>query len=64
MSSGEATPGVIHFYASNDARGLQESLTLTDIGDAVETERLSDSNATLKSDDPNASMSEASLAPR
>jgi len=64
MSSGEATPGIIHFYASNDARGLQESLTLTDIGDAVETERLNDSNANLKSDDPDSNASETSLAPR
>lgn len=40
MSSGEATPGIIRFDAANDARGLQESLTLTDIGDAVATESL------------------------
>ena len=41
MSSGEATPGIIRFNAVNDARGLQESLTLTDIGDAVTSESLS-----------------------
>lgn len=41
MSSGEATPGIIRFNAVNDARGLQESLTLTDIGDAVASESLS-----------------------
>lgn len=40
MSSGEATPGIIRFDATNDARGLQQSLTLTDIGDAVATESL------------------------
>lgn len=40
MSSGEATPGIIHFEAVNDARRLQQSLTLTDIGEAVATESL------------------------
>lgn len=40
MSSGEATPGIIRFEAVNDGRGLQESLTLTDIGEAVATESL------------------------
>lgn len=43
LSSGEATPGIIRFEASQDVRGLQESLTLTDIGDAVPTESLSSS---------------------
>jgi len=45
MSSGEATPGIVRFQATNDARGLQESLTLTDIGDAVATESLQSTQA-------------------
>lgn len=60
MSSGEATPGIIRFDAVNDARGLQESLTLTDIGDAVATE-------SLKSNVPepaSAYATEAARAPR
>jgi len=60
MSSGEATPGIIRFDASNDARGLQESLTLTDIGDAVATESLKQTVP-----DPASSYAtEASRAPR
>ncbi len=60
MSSGEATPGIIRFEAANDSRGLQESLTLTDIGDAVATE-------SLKSNTPeraSAYDTEAARAPR
>ena len=60
MSSGEATPGIIRFDAVNDGRGLQESLTLTDIGDAVATE-------SLKSNEPeraSAYDTEAARAPR
>ena len=60
MSSGEATPGIIRFDAVNDGRGLQESLTLTDIGDAVPTESLK-SNAPERA---SAYDTEAARAPR
>lgn len=60
MSSGEATPGIIRFDAVNDGRGLQESLTLTDIGDAVATESLKSNELERAS----AYDTEAARAPR
>ncbi|MES2719496.1 MAG: type II secretion system minor pseudopilin GspH [Pseudomonadota bacterium] len=64
MSSGEATPGIIRFDAANDARGLQESLTLTDIGDAVATELLTSTVPDRASSYDTPGTAEAARAPR
>lgn len=64
MSSGEATPGIIRFQAVNDARGLQQSLTLTDIGDAVATESLQSSTPERASSYDSQSAAESTRAPR
>ena len=64
MSSGEATPGIIHFYAISDARGLQASLTLTDIGDVIETERLKDTLETAEKSDQDRTSDEVPLESR
>ncbi len=64
MSSGEATPGIIRFEAINDARGLHESLTLTDIGDAVSTESLLSSTPERASSYDTPRAAEDARAPR
>lgn len=61
MSSGEATPGQIHFYAINDARNLQKSLTLTDTGGVFPSEELDEFRNSAERDEQNG---EVILAPR